>query len=103
MELESLADRVCCLAQCKEKPKGDKYGFTHFARSLNSGKGIAPLSSDSRRRPDRYALEASALLLPSLFINASLEALVLSICAVCVSETVSHSLFFAWLAWPAIA
>ena len=56
----SSADRVCCLAQCKEKPKGDKYGFTHFARSLNSGKGIAPLSSDSRRRADRYALEASA-------------------------------------------
>ena len=43
--------------QCKEKPKGDKYGFTHFARLLCSGKGLAPLGSDSRRRPDRAALE----------------------------------------------
>lgn len=46
-----------CGAQCKEKPQGDKYGFTHFARSLNDGKGLAPLPSDSRRRPDRAALE----------------------------------------------
>ncbi|CAL5227744.1 g10760 [Coccomyxa viridis] len=45
------------LWQCKEKPKGDKYGFTHFARMLNAGKGVAPLASDSRRRPDRAALE----------------------------------------------
>ncbi len=43
--------------QCKEKPKGDKYGFTHFARLLCSGKGLAPLASDSRRRSDRAALE----------------------------------------------
>ncbi len=43
--------------QCKEKPEGDKYGFTYFARMLNSGKGLAPLPSDSRRRADRAALE----------------------------------------------
>jgi len=43
--------------QCKEKPKGDKYGFTYFARMMNEGKGVAPLPSDSRRRPDRAALE----------------------------------------------
>ncbi len=48
------------LAQCKEKPKGDKYGFTRFARMLNAGKGVAPLASDSRRRPDRAALEVKA-------------------------------------------
>ncbi|CAK0751111.1 hypothetical protein CVIRNUC_002043 [Coccomyxa viridis] len=45
------------LWQCKEKPKGDKYGFTYFARMMNEGKGVAPLGSDSRRRPDRAALE----------------------------------------------
>ena len=45
------------MAQCKEKPKGDKYGFTYFARMMNEGKGVAPLGSDSRRRPDRAALE----------------------------------------------
>ena len=45
--------------QCKQKPKGDKYGFTYFARMMNEGKGVAPLSSDSRRRPDRAALEVS--------------------------------------------
>jgi hypothetical protein len=44
-------------AQCAEKPKGDKYGFTHFARMMCDGKGLAPLRSDSRRRPDRAALE----------------------------------------------
>ena len=43
--------------QCKEKPAGDKYGFGYFSRHLNSGKGINPLLSDSRRRSDRYALE----------------------------------------------
>eukprot|EP00884_Botryococcus_braunii_P006702 jgi/Botrbrau1/16032/Bobra.7_2s0006.1 len=42
--------------QCKEKPEGDKYGFTYFSRRLNDGKGVAPLPSDSRRRPDRHAL-----------------------------------------------
>lgn len=46
-----------CAAQCKEKPKGDKYGFTYFARMMNEGKGVGPLASDSRRRPDRAALE----------------------------------------------
>lgn len=45
------------LWECKEKPQGDKYGFTYFARMLNNGKGLAPLPSDSRRRPDRAALE----------------------------------------------
>ena len=54
------------LAQCKEKPKGDKYGFTHFARMLNAGKGVAPLASDSRRRPDRAALEVKAALTPQM-------------------------------------
>ena len=49
------------MAQCKEKPKGDKYGFTYFARMLNEGKGVAPLGSDSRRRPDRAALEVGRL------------------------------------------
>ena len=43
--------------QCKAKPADDKYGFSHFARMLNSGKGLRPLPSDSRRRPDRTALE----------------------------------------------
>ena len=47
--------------QCKEKPTGDKYGFGYFSRLLNSGKGINPLLSDSRRRPDRYALEVSCI------------------------------------------
>lgn len=50
------------MLQCKEKPQGDKYGFTYFARMLNSGKGLAPLPSDSRRRPDRAALEVISLL-----------------------------------------
>ena len=49
------------MAQCKEKPKGDKYGFTYFARMMNEGKGVAPLASDSRRRPDRAALEVGGL------------------------------------------
>lgn len=48
--------------QCKEKPRGDKYGFTYFARMMNEGKGVAPLSSDSRRRPDRAALEVSSFI-----------------------------------------
>lgn len=48
------------LSQCAPKPEGDKYGFTHFARASNSGRGVQPLPSDSRRRPDRKALEASA-------------------------------------------
>lgn len=39
------------------KPEGDKYGFTHFAHKLMSSEGVNPLPSDSRRRPDRYALE----------------------------------------------
>lgn len=42
-----------------ETPKNDKYSFTHFCHKLNSfetaPKGL--LSSDSRLRPDRLALE----------------------------------------------
>ena len=49
------------MAQCKEKAKADKYGFTYFARMMNEGKGVAPLGSDSRRRPDRAALEVGRL------------------------------------------
>ena len=48
---------LVCHLQCKEKPASDKYGFGYFSRHLNSGKGINPLLSDSRRRSDRYALE----------------------------------------------
>jgi hypothetical protein len=44
--------------ECVPKPEGDKYGFTHFARKLCEGVGLNPLPSDSRRRPDRAALEA---------------------------------------------
>jgi hypothetical protein len=41
------------------KPEGDYYGFTSFAHKLNSCEDILePLASDSRRRPDRAALEA---------------------------------------------
>lgn len=44
--------------QCSEKPADpDKYGFSNFARMLMSGKGLNPLPSDSRRRPDRAALQ----------------------------------------------
>ncbi len=43
---------------CPPKPEGDKFGFTHFARRLCEGTGLDPLPSDSRRRPDRAALEA---------------------------------------------
>ncbi|KAM7262527.1 hypothetical protein ACFE04_000210 [Oxalis oulophora] len=42
-----------------DTPKNDKYQFTHFAHKLNSF-DTAPkklLASDSRLRPDRYALE----------------------------------------------
>ncbi|EOA20623.1 hypothetical protein CARUB_v10000934mg [Capsella rubella] len=42
-----------------EAPKNDKYQYTHFAHKINSFE-TAPkklLSSDSRLRPDRYALE----------------------------------------------
>ena len=45
--------------QCKEKPEGDKYGFTHFALENCCGKGLEPLPSDSRRRGDRHALHVS--------------------------------------------
>ena len=46
--------------QCSDKPaEADKYGFSNFARMLMSGKGLNPLPSDSRRRPDRTALEVS--------------------------------------------
>lgn len=51
------AERVCVL-QCSDKPADpDKYGFSNFARMLMSGKGLNPLPSDSRRRPDRAALQ----------------------------------------------
>lgn len=44
--------------QCSDKPSDpDKYGFSNFARMLMSGKGVNPLPSDSRRRPDRAALQ----------------------------------------------
>lgn len=44
--------------QCSDKPSDpDKYGFSNFARMLMSGKGLNPLPSDSRRRPDRAALQ----------------------------------------------
>lgn len=46
------------MMQCSDKPSDpDKYGFSNFARMLMSGKGLNPLSSDSRRRPDRSALQ----------------------------------------------
>ncbi len=43
---------------CAPKPEGDHFGFTHFARRLNTCAGLRlpPLPSDSRRRPDREAL-----------------------------------------------
>ena len=45
--------------QCSPKPEPlCKYGFTRVARHLCGGEGkAAPLASDSRRRPDRAALE----------------------------------------------
>lgn len=42
---------------CEPKPENDPYQFTKFAHVLNSCEGINPLSSDSRRRPDRALLE----------------------------------------------
>ena len=68
--------------QCKEKPKGDKYGFGHFSRLLNSGKGINPLLSDSRRRPDRYALEV--FLFPVSFRLSKVVAFLPRCCRRCV-------------------
>ena len=53
---------IVTVLQCKEKPQGDKYGFGYFSRQLNSGKGVKPLLSDSRRRPDRYALEVISII-----------------------------------------
>lgn len=49
--------------KCNEFPKGDKFQHTYFANELNSFK-TAPqglLASDSRLRPDRYALEMGDL------------------------------------------
>jgi hypothetical protein len=46
-----------------DTPKNDKFQFTHFAHKLNSF-DTAPkklLASDSRLRPDRYALEKGDL------------------------------------------
>ena len=63
--------------QCSDKPSDpDKYGFSNFARMLMSGKGVNPLPSDSRRRPDRAALQVCSTfffqaLLPSLFWGAT--------------------------------
>ena len=55
-------------AQCKPKPEGDKYGFTHFARQSCSGEGLDPLPSDSRRRGDRHALQVQSCALPALHL-----------------------------------
>lgn len=44
-------------------PKNDKFQYTHFAHKINSF-DTAPaklLASDSRLRPDRYALEQGDL------------------------------------------
>lgn len=44
-------------------PEGDKFQYTHFAHKINSF-DTAPrklLASDSRLRPDRYALEKGDL------------------------------------------
>lgn len=49
------------LWQASEKPSGDVYGFTDFARKLNSASSAPKgglLPSDSRFRPDRAALES---------------------------------------------
>lgn len=45
--------------KCKEAPKGDRFQYTYFAHEINSFKTAphALLQSDSRLRPDRYALE----------------------------------------------
>jgi hypothetical protein len=45
--------------KCKEAPKGDRFQYTYFAHEINSFKTAphALLESDSRLRPDRYALE----------------------------------------------
>ncbi|KAJ3682726.1 hypothetical protein LUZ60_012953 [Juncus effusus] len=46
-----------------KRPEGDKYQYTHFAHKMNSfetaPKGLLP--SDSRLRPDRFALEKGDL------------------------------------------
>ncbi len=42
---------------CRVRPAPDPYSFTHFAHELNACAGTNPLASDSRRRPDRAALE----------------------------------------------
>lgn len=43
---------------CKDKPEGEYYGRTYFALRLGACSGIPePLQSDSRRRPDRSALD----------------------------------------------
>ncbi|KAL9278159.1 putative oxysterol-binding protein [Arabidopsis thaliana] len=57
-----------------EAPKNDKYQYTHFAHKINSF-DTAPknlLSSDSRLRPDRYALEMGDMS-KSGFEKSSLE------------------------------
>nr|KJB11384.1 hypothetical protein B456_001G255800 [Gossypium raimondii]KJB11385.1 hypothetical protein B456_001G255800 [Gossypium raimondii] len=46
-----------------DAPKNDKFQYTHFAHKINSF-DTAPkklLASDSRLRPDRYALEQGDL------------------------------------------
>ena len=46
-----------------DAPKGDKFQYTNFAHTINSFDSAPPrlLASDSRLRPDRYALEKGDL------------------------------------------
>lgn len=58
--------QILCLFQvwrAADAPKNDKFQYTHFAHKINSF-DTAPkklLASDSRLRPDRYALEKGDL------------------------------------------
>ncbi len=66
--------------QCSDKPaEADKYGFSNFARMLMRGKGLNPLPSDSRRRPDRTALEVSCLCNPQFLTLSRVQRLLLCI------------------------
>ena len=69
-QLHAAAETGFGHLQCSDKPaEADKYGFSNFARMLMSGKGLNPLPSDSRRRPDRSALQVGAPL-PDLTSDA---------------------------------